>query len=177
MSWYLFNKLFDSSKLLSILVPYIFGTGAAQRRGIIRENKEKEEIYRGRSKCDCEKACLSCGIHASAGRRTSRLKTRGTKFYYVCSVCCHSRKLKICPHCTNAFSFGLVFGDAVNAQRLGVDTTVFIPLSRRRYVRIFITVWIHFRERFHSDAVLPKCSVLGTSQNLSWRGGGGVEEK
>ena len=33
---------------------------------------------------------------------------------------------------TNAFLFGFVIVDAENAQSLSVDTTVFIPFSRRR---------------------------------------------
>ena len=70
---------------------------------------------------------------------------------------------------TNAFSFGFVFGDAENAPRLSVDTTVFIPFSQRLYVCIFI--WIYFRERFHIDAVLPKTpSVLVWTEGLNaWK--------
>ena len=69
---------------------------------------------------------------------------------------------------TNAFSFGFLFGDAKIAQHLNVDTTVFIPFSRIRYVCVFN--WIHFRWRFHINAVSPKSlSVLVWTLPFSFR--------
>ena len=65
----------------------------------------------------------------------------------------------------NAFSLSSFSGDIQNAQRLSVDTTIFIPFSRRRYTCVFI--WIHFRELFHIDVVSPKMlSVLVWTEDL-----------